>query len=110
MVESGNRISMPPAVQRSADELVHTIERNPLPSAMTVFGLGVGVGLLATLLLSMEQQAPPEPWPRRYRKQAMHRASNVANQASRLPSEVADIAQQAARHAVDSVVHLLRRN
>ena len=103
MVESGNRISMPPAVSRSAEEIVHTIERNPLPSAMTVFGLGVGVGLLATLLISMEQEQPPEPWPRRYRRQAMDRASHV-------PQEVATIAQQAAKHAVDSVMHLLRRN
>jgi hypothetical protein len=109
MVESGNRISMPPAVRQSADEIVHTIERNPLPSALTVFGLGVGVGLLATILLSMEQEEP-EPWPRRYRRQAMDRASYAADRASHVSGDVANIAQQAAKHAVDGVMHLLRRN
>lgn len=102
MAESANRINMPPAVQRSADELVHTIERNPLPSAVTVFGLGVGVGLLATILLTLEHEPEPEPWPRRYRRQAMDRASHVSD-------NVAHVAQQAARQAIDGVMHLIRR-
>jgi len=110
MVESANRISMPPAVRQSAEEIVHTIERNPMPSALTVFGLGVGVGLLATILITMEQEAPPEPWPRRYRRQAMDSASNAVDRASHVSGEVANIAQQAAKHAVDSVLHMLRRN
>jgi hypothetical protein len=67
------------------------------------------VGLLATILLSMEQEEP-EPWPRRYRRQAMDRASYAADRASHVSSDVANIAQQAAKHAVDGVMHLLRRN
>lgn len=110
MVESANRISMPPAVQKSAEEIVHTIERNPLPSALTVFGLGVGLGLLATILITLEQQAPPEPWPRRYRREAMDRASSAMDRASHVSSDVASIAQQAAKHAVDGVMSVLRRN
>ena len=102
MVESANRINMPAAVSRSGEELVHTIERNPLPSALTVFALGVGVGLVATVLLTLEHEEP-EPWPRRYRRQALDAASHV-------PENVAHVAQQAARQALDGVMHLIRRN
>ncbi len=64
MVESANRISMPSSVQNSAEELVHTIERNPLPSALTVFGLGVGLAglFLVAPLVAVFTQAFASGW------------------------------------------------